>query len=568
MMQSSLTFGVFMCLTTIACSRNVLFLFEDDGGFALGAYGDTNGATPNIDALATSKGTTFDAAYTSVSSCSPSRASLLTGIATHENGMYGLCQPVQHFSASAGVQSIPNFLNTAGVATGISGKYHVWATGSEANGAASFNFSWGNKVDGPGGCLTGASIACSDTDYNEVSRNITAMRDSFRGFHAWAASRPWFYYVGFGDSHRCGGAVGEFCELYGIDAKGHSTIPDWVPKTWNPATVSLPWWIQDTPIARQDFANMLTAKNRMDQGVGLFLDVLEKSGDANETLVIYTADNGAPWASGKTTFYEPGAGEPMVISVPGGAGGARTSVLASLLDVMPTILDWMGVPFVPYSLNGNTVQLRGKSLLPFVTMENSVGGDATEKNVPTTAVHDQVMTAAAWKIVRQSGQHRSVPTPLPANYSAVRGSFQSHEVQMYFPMRLLIVSDPLPLPVTSDAGTAAAAASPPTFKYKLLYNIAGALDWPVASDLWGSPSFQDLVNRTAAGLPTHWFRNFSAYLGPRPRYELYDLLADPTESTNQAANPAYADIFTTLAADMKAWQIATSDDWVIKYSHQ
>ena len=65
----------------LASSRNVLFLFEDDGGFALGSYGDTNGATPRLDKFAAAQGTTFDSAYTSVSSCSPSRASLLTGCA-------------------------------------------------------------------------------------------------------------------------------------------------------------------------------------------------------------------------------------------------------------------------------------------------------------------------------------------------------------------------------------------------------------------------------------------------------------------------------------------------------
>lgn len=112
-------------LVSSESARNVLFLFEDDGGFALGAYGDTNGATPNLDAFAASQGTVFDSAYTSVSSCSPSRASLLTGIPTHENGMYGLCQDIQHFSAFAGVRSIPTFLEAAGAVTGIQGKYHV-----------------------------------------------------------------------------------------------------------------------------------------------------------------------------------------------------------------------------------------------------------------------------------------------------------------------------------------------------------------------------------------------------------------------------------------------------------
>jgi hypothetical protein len=68
----------------------VLFMLEDDGGFDLRrAYGNDVIDTPNLDRLA-GMGTTFDAAYTTVSSCSPSRASLMTGLPTHQNGMFGL----------------------------------------------------------------------------------------------------------------------------------------------------------------------------------------------------------------------------------------------------------------------------------------------------------------------------------------------------------------------------------------------------------------------------------------------------------------------------------------------
>ncbi len=63
----------------------------------------------------TGSGVVFDAAYTSVSSCSPSRASILSGIPTHQNGMFGLAQENMHFSAFAGLQSLPNVLNRAGV---------------------------------------------------------------------------------------------------------------------------------------------------------------------------------------------------------------------------------------------------------------------------------------------------------------------------------------------------------------------------------------------------------------------------------------------------------------------
>ena len=124
-------------------------------------------------------------------------------------------------------------------------------------------------------------------------------------------------------------------------------------------------------------------------------------------------------------------------------------------------------------------------------------------------------------------------------------------------MRMLIASDPAP-------------ARNATFRVKLIMNVAGPwLPYPIAADLFSAPAFVDLLNRTAAGEPTHWYRNFSSYLAvPRPRYELYDLLNDAAEATNLAGDAAWASVLATLQADMKAWQIATSDDFVIKYTHE
>ncbi len=108
--------ALLLALAPCGAAKDVLFLFEDDGGMALGAYGDTVLPTPNLDALA-ARGTTFDAAFTSVSSCSPSRASLLSGLPTHQNGQYGLLN--RHFFSYDTITSLPNALNKAGVATGI-----------------------------------------------------------------------------------------------------------------------------------------------------------------------------------------------------------------------------------------------------------------------------------------------------------------------------------------------------------------------------------------------------------------------------------------------------------------
>src|SRR6185295_1398734 len=79
---------------------------------------------PHVDGLA-KKGVVFTRAYATVSSCSPSRASILTGLYTHQNGQYGLQHAAHNQQAHAWVQGLPNLLRAAGFFTGIIGKFHV-----------------------------------------------------------------------------------------------------------------------------------------------------------------------------------------------------------------------------------------------------------------------------------------------------------------------------------------------------------------------------------------------------------------------------------------------------------
>src|SRR5438876_12365371 len=72
-----------------AKQKKVVLIIADDLGMQLGCYGDSVIKSPNIDGLA-KKGVRFAKAYASVSSCSPSRASMFSGLYTHQNGMYGL----------------------------------------------------------------------------------------------------------------------------------------------------------------------------------------------------------------------------------------------------------------------------------------------------------------------------------------------------------------------------------------------------------------------------------------------------------------------------------------------
>lgn len=97
------------------------------------------------------------------------------------------------------------------------------------------------------------------------------------------------------------------------------------------------------------------------------LQELEQAGHLNDTLIIYTSDNGIPFPSGRTNFYDPGLREPMIISSPK-AGSRRNEAsyaMVSLLDVMPTVLDWYNIPF-PQAENNEIQSDRPKSLLPIL----------------------------------------------------------------------------------------------------------------------------------------------------------------------------------------------------------
>ena len=76
----------------------MVLVLADDAGIDLGIYSNPDIDSPNIDALG-QQGMVFTHAYTSVSSCSPSRAALLTGLPSHQNGMYGLQHTIHHYKS-------------------------------------------------------------------------------------------------------------------------------------------------------------------------------------------------------------------------------------------------------------------------------------------------------------------------------------------------------------------------------------------------------------------------------------------------------------------------------------
>ena len=129
----------------------------------------------------------------------------------------------------------------------------------------------------------------------------------------------------------------------------------------------------------------------------------------------------------------------------------------------------------------------------------------------------------------------------PAGWDVVYGSHTFHEVTMYYPMRMIR-----------------------TRTHKYILNLANCLEYPLASDLWGSEAWQGILHRGDARCGQ---RTVNALLH-RPREELYDLTKDPNEIHNLAADPANAALLEQVRGQLKQWQENTRDPWLIKYTHE
>ncbi|XP_075205816.1 N-sulfoglucosamine sulfohydrolase isoform X1 [Anomaloglossus baeobatrachus] len=387
-----------LCSVLVADSKNVLLIIGDDAGFESDVYNNTAIQTPHLRELAR-RSVIFKNAFTSVSSCSPSRGAILTGLPQHQNGIYGLHQDVHHFNSFDDVRSLPLLLHQAGIRTGIIGKKHV---GPET--VYPFDFAYTEE----------------NSSVLQVGRNITRIKLLVRKFLQSKDQRPFFLYVAFHDPHRCGHSqpqYGNFCEKFGNGDPGMGRIPDWTPQYYIPEQVQVPYFIPDTPSARADLAAQYTTIGRMDQGIGLILSELRTAGHENDTLVMFSSDNGIPFPNGRTNLYWSGRAEPLLVSSPGHprCTGEVSQSFTSLLDITPTVLDWFSIPYPDYKLFGKGVKLTGKSLLPALEVEQP--------------------------------------------WTTVFGSQSHHEITMYYPMRsvqhmqyLLIhnLNFKMPFPIDQD----------------------------------------------------------------------------------------------------------------------
>ncbi|MBE7537184.1 MAG: sulfatase [Opitutaceae bacterium] len=290
-----------------ATPPNIVVLIADDlCKGSLGCYGDPHVRTPNIDRLAT-EGLRFERAYVTAPQCSPSRSSLFTGRTPHATGTSRLHAPLRN-----DVPTVLEPLREQGYFTGVLRKHHL---GEDFR--RRFDFSGGND----------------------------ASASAF--FRQAPADRPFFMWVGFNDPHR---------DLY----TNYDHIRGLVTPPHDPAEVTVPPFLPDTPALRADLALHYDAIHRLDRDCGEVLRLLEDSGRDRNTVVVFMSDHGMPYPRAKATLYEAGINVPLVVRWPGRVAPHQvTSELVSSVDLPATWLELAGQPALP--------AMEGRSLLSLLT---------------------------------------------------------------------------------------------------------------------------------------------------------------------------------------------------------
>ena len=327
----------------MSASPNILYIHSHDTGRYIQPYGHAI-PTPNMQQLA-EEGILFRQAFCANPTCSPSRASLLTGQCAHSSGMLGLAH--RGFSLNDTNQHILHTLRKAGYTSALAGVQHITH--------------WDNqpaKTIGYDHHLGSSDIA--------HERAVAFLDD--------APPQPFFLSVGFVETHR------EFPAE--PDENSHYCLP--------------PAPLPDTPATREDMARFKAGARIVDNKMGRVFDALDRNGLADNTLVICTTDHGIAFPGMKCNLTDHGIGVMLIMRGPGGFEGGRVvDALVSHIDLFPTICDLVGIE--------KPTWLQGTSIMPLITSEaESIREEIfAEVNYHASYEPKRAIRTRRWKYIRR-----------------------------------------------------------------------------------------------------------------------------------------------------------------------
>jgi len=326
----------------------VMFMTDDHGAWATGAYGCSQIRTPNIDALS-SAGAWFTRAFACTPVCSPSRLTYLTGRIPSTHGVQDWLRPVDSFGEKTrrwlqGHTTYSEILARNGYTLGLSGKWHM---GDDDRAQAGFSY-WAT-VPGGGGpyrdavfMKNGERVPTEGFKTDRVGDYALEFLDSRRG-----KDDPFYLLVPFYAPHT---PYNYQPEQYRRPYEG-SDFPCF------PRTPEHPWQNRGLRSHHGNTASMHAYSaliTGLDHNVGRVVRHLDEMGIRENTLVVFTADQGwnagqhGVWGKGNGTWpfnmYEESVHVPMIWNHPGRIrGGQSPDGMVSSYDYFPTILDYLGI---------------------------------------------------------------------------------------------------------------------------------------------------------------------------------------------------------------------------------
>jgi arylsulfatase A-like enzyme len=341
---------------------NILFILLDDlRSDALGYAGHPYVKTPNIDRIA-HEGVNFKNAFCTTSLCSPSRASLLSGVYAHKHGV------TNNFTEFPNnLANFPSELHNHGYTTAYVGKYHM----GEGNDAPRPGFDYFVTHKGQGKYfgtefnMNGERREVKDGYYTTVVTDIAL--DWLQRDHA---GKPWMMILGHKAPHsfytpepKYAHAFDDVDVAYPQSAFSLDDKPDWIKDrltTWHGIYGPLFEWRKkfpdERPEAVADFENMVHAYwstiLSVDDSVGRLRAWLEETGQLDNTIIVFVGDNGLLEGEhgmvDKRTMHEPSIRIPMAVRYPGLTKDPRVIEQQVLtIDMAPSLLELTGSPAIP-----------------------------------------------------------------------------------------------------------------------------------------------------------------------------------------------------------------------------
>ena len=359
-----------------------LVLTADDLDYgSLGVTGDMGAnVTPNLDRLA-AEGHLFTRAHVTVSSCKPSRQSLVTGRVPHRFG------PRSWGDIDGDVPTLPELLAAAGYSCGILGKVDHCAPVAKL----------------------GWDLAVDKLELG-LGRDPEAFRRHASAFVARAREegRPFFLLANSSDPHRpFAGSSEERSKWARLQERWQRDHPDeegpgpFVPplarRTFAPEELTVPAFLPDLPGVRAELAGYFRGVSRMDRFVGAMLDVLDEAGLSGTTHVTFLGDNGMAFPFAKGNVYRHSTRTPWIVRWPGEVAGGRRDdeTFVSGVDLLPSLLGAAGVD-VPEGVDGCSylpaLGMGERDAAPRPHVVTYHDDTAAGESFPMRAIHDARFT--------------------------------------------------------------------------------------------------------------------------------------------------------------------------------